>query len=280
MPEGPECRIIAEGLMMQLAGRTVTSARILSGRYVRHGAPEGFDTFVSKLPLKCVGVGWHGKFIYLSFRSEAFTEGDGYHYASHIWNTLGMSGHWSTSQRDHSRLELIHDMGRVYFIDQRNFGTLRFDVPYDETRDRIRRLGIDLLNQGSLTADDSIEMFSRKRNRDRTLAEVLMDQKCYAGVGNYVKAEALYRACLSPHRIGSSLSEDDVRRLHGAVKEVLHGSYKSNGVTLANYRNLDGEEGEFVRVIYGHDVDPDGHQVIREETKDGRTTHWVPAVQV
>ena len=32
-------------------------------------------------------------------------------------------------------------------------------------------------------------------------------------------------------------------------------------------------------LVYNQKSDPDGHEVIKEKTPDGRTTHWVPEVQ-
>jgi len=32
-------------------------------------------------------------------------------------------------------------------------------------------------------------------------------------------------------------------------------------------------------IVYGQTHDPEGNEVIKEKTTDGRTTHWVPLVQ-
>jgi formamidopyrimidine-DNA glycosylase len=44
---------------------------------------------------------------------------------------------------------------------------------------------------------------------------------------------------------------------------------------------MDGHRGEFPFFfhVYRKEVCPEGHRVIREETADKRTTHWVPEVQ-
>jgi formamidopyrimidine-DNA glycosylase len=53
------------------------------------------------------------------------------------------------------------------------------------------------------------------------------------------------------------------------------------GATLATYRDADGKIGEFSRrfAVYNQKTDPEGRTVIKENTKDKRTTHWVPEVQ-
>lgn len=271
MPEAPECRVIAEGLDRILRGRDITQIEVLSGRYARHGNPQGFSEFKDRLPWQCCSVNVKGKFIY-------FTMGD-FSGMGHIWNTLGMSGSWLKQRTSHARVRLsIAGVGDVYFTDPRNFGTLKFSFGGVELRQKLQTLGLDLLND-----DVSQEAFNqslrRKKNMMRTLAEVLMDQTCFAGIGNYIKAESLYRARLSPHRTVSSLDDGDIGGLYLAVLDVIRGSYAARGMSMSDYTDVDGVIGTFTKVVYGKSKDPDGRQVITEETKDGRTTHWVPGVQ-
>ena len=112
MPEGPECKIFADGIRSHLLGRTITKACILSGRYSKK-EPEGWKLF--SFPLKVTEVGCKGKFIFVSLEKNF-----------HIFNTLGMTGSWSGTSRKHSRvLFCLDNVGEIYFNDIRNFGTLK-----------------------------------------------------------------------------------------------------------------------------------------------------------
>ena len=108
-----------------------------------------------------------------------------------------------------------------------------------------------------------------------------MDQKVLAGVGNYIKAEALYRAGISPHRVNSSLTDEELARLNKETKWVIRASYASRGARISTYELPDGSTGtyNFKFLVYRRKVDPEGHRVVREETRDKRTTHWVPERQ-
>lgn len=119
------------------------------------------------------------------------------------------------------------------------------------------------------------------KHPNKTLAEVLMNQSVISGVGNYVKAEALYLAELSPNRTVSNLKMVEMERLRKQIVNVMNAPYKTGGATFNTYHNPDGSKGEAQRrfAVYGNKVDPLGNPVIREETRDGRTTHWVPAIQ-
>ena len=108
-----------------------------------------------------------------------------------------------------------------------------------------------------------------------------MNQSIFGGCGNYIKAEALYKAKLSPHRKCDSLTDDEASELHAALQDIVWTSYKSNGATIATYRDANGNVGSYSSkfAVYGRKEDPLGNAVTSEETKDGRTTWWVPNVQ-
>lgn len=44
-----------------------------------------------------------------------------------------------------------------------------------------------------------------------------------------------------------------------------------------------GVHGKFIWLefeVYSQEIDPLGNRVVKEITKDGRTTHWVPQLQI
>ena len=122
---------------------------------------------------------------------------------------------------------------------------------------------------------------SLRRKDKKTVVEALMDQSVVSGVGNYVKAEALYLAKISPHRLVSSLTNAELCDLNAATRSVLVNSFESGGATLKSYQDFYGEAGDATQrfAVYGRKSDPAGREIIKEQTKDGRTTHWVPGIQ-
>jgi formamidopyrimidine-DNA glycosylase len=268
MPEGAECKLAAEGLARALTDRTIVDVQILSGRYARKPF-EGHAQLVSELPKRVVGAGCHGKFIYILLDG-----GD-----SSIWSTLGMTGHWSRSASNHARVRLGLDDGTdVYYNDTRNFGTLKWSQGRRRLAAKLKTLGPDMLGE-----DVSHERFQAAmlRKPKWTLAQALMDQSVVAGVGNYVKADSLWLARLSPHRKVDSLSLEEFEALNESIKRVLRASYESQGATIKSYKGFDDESGGYGNELlcYGRKTDEDGEEIIKEETLDGRTTWWVPARQ-
>jgi DNA-formamidopyrimidine glycosylase len=286
-PEGPEVKRSADFLNKLLVGRCVTDVRVMGGRY-KEKAPSGLAEFLGALAwsmyldLTSYGrieeVSCKGKFQYWNLRP-----------GWSMWCTYGMSGQWSTRRDDkHCAVWLSwrgkhdgSDSGTVYFNDPRRFGTLKFVYDPDgaKTQKKLDSLGPDMLSDPPVTP----ELFGQRLNLKprRTLAEALMDQRVVSGVGNYVKAESLYLSELSPHRTVASLSSQETERLCQQVTNVMQASYNTGGATISTYRNVDGTKGRAQArfAVYGNKVDPMGNPVTKEETRDGRTTWWVPAVQ-
>ena len=67
---------------------------------------------------------------------------------------------------------------------------------------------------------------------------VLTDQSVIAGVGNAYSDEALHTARLSPFKPASSLTEEEIARLHAAVIEVLTDAVsRSEGLAAADLKD-------------------------------------------
>lgn len=267
MPEGPECRRIAESLAKFVSNKNLVSVEILSGRYTKK-IPGGFESFNCELPISIAGVGVHGKFIYWILNKE-FS----------IWNTLGMTGSWSTEEHTHNRVRFsFSDGDYLYFRDQRNFGTLKFVRGKHQLIEKLQSLGPDMLS-GDVETQKFIDLM-RKKNK-YNICKVLMDQSVVCGIGNYVKADSLWLSKINPHSSVSDLSDVDLEVLKNSIQKVLKESYKTGGATIRTYQNLNGEIGEYASrfLVYNRKVDSEGNKVIKEQTPDGRNTHWSPQYQ-
>ena len=275
MPEGPELRRSADQLQC-LVNRRVATLTVLGGRY-RDRFPDGLLPFLEATSSRFIHVafiGVKGKFMWWRFYPDWV-----------MWCTYGMSGQWSFERGRHSAVGIVLTDGETskaaYFNDPRRFSTLRFvfDPTLMSTLKKLETLGPDMLHRPPTSAEFQERLLMWKPQR--TLAEALMDQRCVSGVGNYAKAESLWSARLSPHRTCDSLSLLEIGRLRDCTNAVLVESYRSGGATISTYRNVDGSRGgaQSRFAVYGHKVDPLGNPVVKERTKDGRTTWWCPAIQ-
>jgi len=271
MPELPEVARTAINLHTALVDKDLTEIKVHSGRYSRHGNPKGMDEFVILLPAKIKSVDFHGKLIIFEFEMS-----DGSSWW--CWNTLGMSGGWRTAATKHGHVEFVTADGSVWFTDVRNFGTLKFTNSRKETLKKIEGIGPNYLKE-----EISDEVFKKQlmKTPDSDICQALMNQHLIGGVGNYIKAEVLYRSRISPHRKVKNLSIQEFSTLNRECRQVIIESFGKGGSSFRNYLGLDGDAGEFPFFfrVYGRSECYMGYKVITETTSDGRTTHWVPQLQ-
>jgi formamidopyrimidine-DNA glycosylase len=226
-------------------------------------------------------VATHGKFMWWRF---SFTNGQEDWY---LHCTYGMSGGWYTSPTKHtafvveyngSGVPVTRDTRNLFFNDPRHFGTLKFVRGEPAHRKKLASLGPCIL---SSQVDPGLFAEKVLKKPVRTIAEALMDQATISGVGNYIKAEALYRAGVSPWRRVTDVESEEYVKLCEAVLDVASESYSSQGATISTYRTPDGHKGttQFSFRVYSRKECPMGHEVLRQETPEGRTSHWCDVCQ-
>jgi formamidopyrimidine-DNA glycosylase len=111
--------------------------------------------------------------------------------------------------------------------------------------------------------------------RTAPMKALLLDQTFAAGVGNWIADEVLYQARIDPRRRAGTLTDDEIRRLRGALRRVMTVSVRA--------RN---DSDRYPRRWLFHDrwgKNPKAYtsrgEKIRHDTIAGRTTAWVPSVQ-
>jgi len=268
MPEGPEVKRNTDFLNRQLSGKQIKEIKILSRRYTKAKRPfMGYEKMLEKM-LIISEVLCKGKFIYFKFQ-------DG----SSLWSTLGMSAAWQKKETKHSRLYIKTTYGNeVYFNDIRNFGTLKYVESSEELNNKLKSLGPDVLSSYVDT-----ELFKSRLDKKPkwSIAKALMNQTVVSGIGNYLKAEILYAAKISPHRLCKDLSLKEIELIAEKSFEITNASYQSGGATIMTYRDENNKKGLYSRrfMVYNHKTDPLGNKVLKETTEDKRSTYWVPEIQ-
>lgn len=256
-----------------------------TGRYLKK-EPEGLESFLTQIRTSNVGpliseVGTKGKFMWWKFDLM----NDPVPWFMHC--TYGMSGGWFTSPTNHSAfvveysdsgIPVTRDTQHVFFNDPRHFGTIKFVRGGEVHEKKLRSLGPCIL-----TSQMTPSLFATKvlGKPVRTIAEALMDQATVSGIGNYIKAEVLYRSGVSPWRPVTEITPQEYEEMCQHVLDVASESYKSRGATISTYRTVDGQKGatQFDFKVYSMKRCPLGHEVSREETPEGRTSHWCKVCQ-
>lgn len=279
MPEGPEVKLSADLIRPLVVGKTVMN--VYSTNNSRYGGKpvpgqDEFLKFVQTGNCKVEDVRTKGKFLWWQFTD--------YHY---LMSTFGMTGQWSPTAGKHPCfvVELgLEDyelrLDKMVFNDPRHFGTVQFANNYANFNLKLSSLGWDPLGTNKL--DEWKPHLHRKvLKSSKPIGQLLMEQSIFSGVGNYIRAEALYLSKISPWRQGNLIKEAEFDNLCQSLIEVMNDSYQHQGATIQTYRTAYGEEGKYSSKfkVYGQKQDPLGNQIITEATPDGRTMHWCPTIQ-
>ena len=189
---------------------------------------------------------------------------------------LGMTGRMLVSGPTEERARHTHAIaslrsGReLRFVDPRRLGRLSVAYGFDPG-------GAEPLE---ISLEDFVPLF---RGRKTPIKSALLNQKLLRGVGNIYADESLFRAGIRPTRKASSLSNDELKRLHPAIRAVLREAIKLGGSSVSDYVDSDGEEGFFQlqHRVYGREGEPClvCKTPIKRVVIAGRSSHYCPKCQ-
>jgi uracil-DNA glycosylase len=169
---------------------------------------------------------------------------------------------------------------KIYYHDQRNFGTLKFSLSRSELDDKLNSLGPDILSvdEDGFPEETFLQIVSKQRPTTN-VCKFLMDQSKVSGIGNYILSEVLYRANIDPYCALQELTVQQQRVLYQEIVAVASESYRSNGMTRVkggSYQTVDGQRGQYVFELqcYGRTTCPKGRTVIRDTDGPHGRTIW------
>jgi endonuclease-8 len=100
---------------------------------------------------------------------------------------------------------------------------------------RLVRLGLDPLAPGFDVNAAAVRLRSVERSRE--VGEAILDQRVIAGIGNAIRAEALFRARLSPWRRVEDLEPDEAVALVAHARDVMATALATARRPRSVYRN-------------------------------------------
>ncbi len=163
---------------------------------------------------------------------------------SHLLSHLGMTGTWLVGEEiksgKHTHLTLKSKKHTLAYDDPRRFGHMYY-YSAEEAAKKISELGMDLADP-----DFTLEYLTSaiKRFPERALKVTLLDQKLFAGSGNYIANEICARAGIRPTRKCKNVKKEEFPKILKAIKKVLEPAIASGGTTFqGGYRDSTGEKG-------------------------------------
>lgn len=202
---------------------------------------------------------------------------------SHLLSHLGMTGTWligeTIKSTKHTHLTLTGTKHTLAYDDPRRFGHMYY---YDKAQaeEKLAELGLDLADP-----DFTLEHLTSaiKRYPERALKVTLLDQKLFAGSGNYIANEICARAGIRPTRKCKNIKREEFPKILKAIHEVLEPALASGGTTFqGGYRDSTGEKGLGVThlvVFYQKICQLCGKTPVKKITLAQRGTYYCPKCQ-
>ena len=281
MPELPEVETIARGLDKRVSGDVIESVWLgEKPEPLKSPAKEIAAVLEHARIARVRRVGKHMVFDL----EHAPRNGRGKLQPHGQWIVhLGMTGRMQVAQPKDELLKHTHAVlklksGReLRFVDPRRFGRLAVIRLDEKSKAGFAAPGDEPLNS---QADRFVELF---RSRKTPIKSALLNQKLLSGVGNIYADEALFRAGIRPRRRASSLTREQLRKLHGALQEVLNEAVALGGSSVSDYVDADGQEGFFQlqHRVYGREGQPClvCGTPIKRVIIAGRSSHYCPHCQ-
>ena len=271
MPELPEVETIARTLEPAVRGRVITGIELLYRPLLRRGGRKGLEAMKGR---RVLGVNRRGKMLIIEFEG-----------ARTLVFHLKMTGQFSLAvpgeERDkHTRLVVRFEDGanELRFRDVRKFGFLLcLEGDPMSACGELACLGPEPLEVGF---QEFAAVLGKKKGRIKSL---LLNQTVIAGIGNIYADEMLFEARIHPETPASSLGKKAVERLYDSMKKILKLAIAEKGSTLQDYRDAEGNAGnfQFFHRVYDRKGEPcvTCGTPIRMTRIGGRSSHFCPKCQ-
>tara|TARA_B100000767_G_scaffold270498_1_gene294295 strand:+ start:2843 stop:3643 length:801 start_codon:yes stop_codon:yes gene_type:complete len=188
---------------------------------------------------------------------------------------LGMTGGWSNELVKHCHFRIFDCNKEIFFKDVRKFGNMRI-LTKAQLNEKFN-VSYDLLNN-SYCIKNHLNYLETKIKDNKSICSIIMDQRYFPGVGNYIKSESLYASKIHPEEKWGNLNNEIIINLIRNIQSVMSNSYKSGGAELKDFKNPFNPS-KFRLHIYGKKYTEENNLVTSIKTSDHRKTWFCPKHQ-
>ena len=229
MPELPEVETVKNELLPHIIGRCITGVTLPWEGIVRQPSVAEFCSRL--IGQRVTGIIRRGKYLIVSLSSDDLL-------IIHLKMTGSLLIGEDSSEPPRYTRAIIHldEDTKIFFRDPRKFGLMRL---VKDASSVVGELGPE-----PLEADFTPEVLAQRlAKRKAPIKALLIDQGVIAGVGNMYADEALFASKIHPLRSGESLTQEEIDRLHSAIRDILWAAIGNKGASVNTYFRPDGTEG-------------------------------------
>jgi endonuclease-8 len=128
-------------------------------------------------------------------------------------------------------------------------------------------------------------MIARVKKSRKTIGELLMDQEVFAGAGNILRAEVLFRAKLSPFVAGKDVPEKTLRAMWEDLVPLMKAAMLDRRIVTTKPKDRPHQSGpvlkEEAHYVYRRNGLPCfvSDTIVKKQEMAGRNLFWCPTCQ-
>ena len=256
MPELPEVEVVKRSLINKTQNLIVKAVKINDGRLrykinrkkIKKIIGLRFKNiarrskyllfFFNKDIVMLVHLGMTGKFFYINKKKEK--------YKTSFYYDIN-----DEKDKKHDRVIFhLSNNQKLIYNDIRKFGFIKFinKANLDQNA-HLKYLGPELLS-----TKFNIEYFKNYiKGKEKTIKELLMDQKFVSGLGNIYVNEVLFFSGIIPTKKINNLSKKDIKKIIKLSKTIISKAIKFGGSSIKDFSSSSGKKGSFQQhfSVYG-----------------------------
>jgi formamidopyrimidine-DNA glycosylase len=270
MPEGPEYALTAK----EFNEKYMDDPPVVVNVFVQKNKKTN-DEFINKAKSKLNNKTYvetiaHGKSLFIVFQND--------NRYSILHSKFGLHGSWQIADTKNdddntfsndARMSITFDDGTILiYTDPPNFGH-KYIISY-------KTMLLELANTSDPIKEDiqphTLEtLLTNGRIKTKPIAKLLLDQDVIVGIGNYLRAEILYKAKIHP-----LMPANEIMKNKEIFKKLLNAI---NSLPIKIYAKIEKHRPDTeIFKVYDRETTPDNKK-IDTITIDGRKCYFVPSVQ-
>ncbi len=284
MPELPEVETIRRDLNKKVVQKRIKKIDVRKAKLARNGKDNFLESLTNKSfskidrrgKLLIFVISGTGRFLLTHLKMTGqliYQKGNKKTAGGHGWPEIG--------KLPNSYSHIIFtfsDNSRLFFNDLRQFGYMEV-VDEKQLSEVLARFGIE-----PLTKDFTEKNFAKAlQGRKTAIKTALLNQQIVAGIGNIYADEVCFAAGIKCQRKVDSLTKTEIKKLFSTVKRIMKLAVEKRGTTFNNYRDADGNTGNFVGYLNVYHRDGKKckkcSSIIKKTKLGGRGTHYCPSCQ-
>ena len=256
MPELPEVEVVKRSLVNKIQNSIIKAVKIYDGR-LRYRVDKNKIKKIIGLRIKkisrrskfllfffnnktvmLVHLGMTGKFFFINQKNTK--------YKTSFYYDIN-----EDKDKKHDRVIFNLSKNRkLIYNDVRKFGFIKFD----QKKNVNQNLHLKNLGPEPLEKNFNFSYFKQYIiNKNRTIKDILMDQKFISGLGNIYVNETLFFSGIKPTKKVKNLSENEIRKIIKFTKKILSRAITLGGSSIKNFSSDNGKKGSFQQYfsVYG-----------------------------